>query len=210
MKNILLFVALSFFTSCAVNTSLLEKYNYPPELKNKLNSDDMMASRDVMVASGKVYNYGVNEIIPKIRENRKQKDKSLKKRTRKKLKAELDSLNRLILSYNKKIVHGRNNKKNSEFYAEMNRFLELKKEKGFKSSDDYLEWKSHRKTINGFLFNGAKFQEYYANINWNEKSDTFIQAERHLAYKRYATLRTLRLILYCELILLLIVTSGTG
>jgi hypothetical protein len=210
MKNILLFVALSFFTSCAVNTSLLEKYNYPPELKNKLNSDDMMASRDVMVASGKVYNYGVNEIIPKIRENRKQKDKSLKKRTRKKLKAELDSLNRLILSYNKKIVHGRNNKKNSEFYAEMHRFLELKKEKGFKSSDDYLEWKSHRKTINGFLFNGAKFQEYYANINWNEKSDTFIQAERHLAYKRYATLRTLRLILYCELILLLIVTSGTG
>ena len=210
MKKILLLFALSFFTSCAVNTSVLEKYNYPQELKNKLNSDEIMATRDVMIAGGKVYKYGVNEVMPKIKENRKQEDKVLKKQTRKKLMAELDSINRLLLSYNKKIINGRNNKDNSEFYSEMNRFLELKTEKGFKSSDDYLEWKSHRKTINGFLFNGTKSQEYYANINWNEKSDTFIQAERHLAYRRYATFRTLSSILYYDLILLLIVASATG
>ena len=210
MKKILFLFALSFFTSCAVNTSVLEKYNYPQELKNKLNSDEIMATRDVMVAGGKIYKYGVNEVMPKIKENRKQEDKALKKQTRKKLKAELDSINRLLLSYNKKIINGRNSKYNSEFYSEMNRFLELKKKKGFKSSDDYLEWKSHRKTINGFLFNGTKSKEYYANINWNEKSDTFIQAERHLAYRRYATFRTLNKILYYELILLLIVVSATG
>ncbi|MGB2044052.1 MAG: hypothetical protein ACPHS6_08440 [Flavobacteriaceae bacterium] len=210
MKKILLLFVLSFFTSCVVNTSVLEKYNYPQELKNKLNSDEIMATRDVMVAGGKVYKYEVNEVRPKIKENRKQEDKALKKQTRKKLMAELDSIYRLRLSYIKKIINGRNNKRNSEFYLEMNRFLELKKEKGFKSSDDYLEWKSHRKTINGFLFNGAKSQEYYANINWNEKSDTFIQAERHLGYRRYATFRTLRSILYYELILLLIIANATG
>lgn len=86
----------------------------------------------------------------------------------------------------------------------------MKKEKGFKSSDDYLEWKKHRKIINGFLFNNKKFVEYYATINWNEKSDTFIHAERHLAYRRYATFRTLNSILFIKLILLLIVASAAG
>jgi hypothetical protein len=210
MKKILLLFSLSFFTSCAVNTSALEKYNYPQELKNKLNSDQIMASRDVMVAGGKLTKYCINEVIPKIKENRKQEDKFLKKQTRKKINAEFDSIRRLFISYNNKLIKGRNNKKNSEFYSEMNKFLEMKKKKGFKSSDDYLEWKNHRKTINGFLFNNKRFVEYYATINWNEKSDTFIQAERHLAYRRNATFLTLNSILYIELILLLIVASAAG
>tara|TARA_B110000503_G_C7028744_1_gene363049 strand:+ start:138 stop:770 length:633 start_codon:yes stop_codon:yes gene_type:complete len=210
MKKIFLLFSISFFTSCAVNTSLLESYEYPQELKDKLNSDEIMATRDVMVSGGKSYRYVVTEIIPKIKENRKSEDKSLKRQTRKKLKAELDSIKRLLISYNRKIINGRNNKKNREFYSEMNRFLEIKKEKGFKSTTEYQEWKSHRKTINRFLFNGQKFQEYYANINWNEKSDTFIQAERHLAYQRYARLRTAVSILYYEIIFLLIVAGTTG
>jgi hypothetical protein len=210
MKKIFLLFLISFFTSCAVNTSLLKNYEYPKELKDKLNSDETMVTRDVMVAGGKSYRYVVTEIIPKIKENRKSEDKSLKKQTRKKLKAELDSIKCLLISYKKKIINGRNNKKNKQFYSEMNRFLEMEKEKGFKSTADYKEWKSHRKTINHFLFNGQKIQEYYANINWNEKSDTFIQAERHLAYQRYARLRTAVSILYYELILLLIVASATG
>mgnify|MGYP001592629658 CR=1 FL=1 len=210
MKNILLFFLLSFFTSCAVNTSVLEKYNYSEELKTKLNSNKIMATKEVMVEMNKSYKYAVNEIIPKYKQNRELKDKSLKREIRKKLKAELDSVNRIVISYNKKIINGRNNKKNREFYSEMNRFLEIKKEDGFKSATEYQEWKSHRKTINRFLFNGKKFHEYYSNINWNEKSEIFIQAERHLAYRRYATFRTLSSILYYELILLLIVASAAG
>lgn len=209
MKIIFQLFALSFFTSCAINTSILEKHNYPQELKNKLNSDEIMATRDVMVARGKVYKYGVNEVLTKIKENRKQEDKSLKKQTRKKLCTELDSINRLLLSYDKKIINGRNNKDNSEFYSEMNRFLELKKENGFKSTEDYLEWKRHKKTMNSFLFKGVKFQEYYANINWNEKSDIFIHAERHLAYRRYASKLTLIDIMSYEIVLLLILSLST-
>lgn len=210
MKKIFLLFSISFFISCAVNTSLLENYKYPQELKDKLNSNEIMAARDVMVAGGKSYKYVLTEIIPKIKENRKLEDKSLKKQTRKKLNAEIDSINCLIISYNKKIINGRNNKKNREFYSEMNKFLEMKKEKGFKSTAEYQEWKSHRKTINSLLFDAQKSKEYYANINWNEKSDTFIQAERHLAYRRYARFLTMGLILYYELILLLTVAIATG
>ena len=188
----------------------MENYNYPQELKDKLNSNEVMSTRDVMVAAGKTYKYAVTEIIPKIKENRKLEDKSVKRQTRKKLNAEKDSINCLIISYKKKVINGRNNKKNREFYSEMNRFLKEKKEKGFKLTAEYQEWKSHRRTINSLLFDGQKYREYIANINWNEKSDTFIQAERYLAYRRYARLRTMVSILYYELILLLTVAIAAG
>lgn len=106
---------ISFFTSCAVNTSLLENYEYPKELKDKLNSDETMVTRDVMVAGGKSYRYVVTEIIPKIKENRKSEDKSLKKQTRKKLKAELDSIKCLLISYKKKLLTAETIKKTNNF-----------------------------------------------------------------------------------------------
>jgi len=205
MKKILLLFLIFSFTSCAVKTSLLEKYKYPEELKEQLNSDEVMTTKDAMVLGSKSFRYGVNEIIPKLKENQKLEDKSLKRQTRKKLKSKLDSLNGIVFFYNKKIINGRNNKKNREFYSEMNRFLEKKKKKGFKSTDEYQEWESHRKTKKRLRFNYKKYIEYYANINWNEKSDTFIQAERYQAYRRFYRLRTLTSILYTELILLLII-----
>ena len=130
MKKILqLFLIFFSFTSCAVKTSLLEKYKYPEELKNKLNSDEVMTTRDALVLGSKSLRYGVNEIIPKLKENQKLEDKSLKRQTRKKLKSKLDSLNGIVFFYNKKIINGRNNKKNREFYSEMNRFLEKKRKR---------------------------------------------------------------------------------
>ena len=196
--------------SCAVNQASFEKYNYPKELKDKLTSNEVMKTRDVFVEAGKIYNNAAQIYFKHKTEIKKIKDKSLKKKMPQKYRTKLDSISFLIASYNKKSVNGKNNKKNKEFYSEMNEFLEKKKKKGFKSSAEYQEWKSHRKTMNRFLFNNEKFIKYYASINWSEKSDTFIQAERHKAYRQHATLRTLITILYYELVLLLAVTIATG
>ena len=103
------------FTSCAVKTSLLEKYKYPEKLKEQLNSEEVMTTRDALVLASKSFRYGVNEIIPKLKENQKLEDKSLKRQTRKKLKSKLDSLNGIVFFYNKKIINGRNNKKTESF-----------------------------------------------------------------------------------------------